>query len=59
MDKELQFKVTAKGSHPKRKTIILGMFEKRQQARNFCRNRKWQYLDLEIIHPDGKREVFK
>ena len=32
---------------------------KRQQARQFCRNRRWLYEKFVIIHPNGTIEDFK
>jgi|GEM_PF-6941351 len=32
-------------------------FEKRREARNFCRNRTWEG-DLVIVHPDGTEEPY-
>jgi hypothetical protein len=33
-------------------------FEKRQEARQWCRNHQYQYDKLVIVHPDGKKEEF-
>jgi hypothetical protein len=51
------FKVYRKGEHPKPKRHYYpNSFAKRQQARQFCRNRSWE--ELTIVHPDGTEEPF-
>lgn len=52
------FKVYRKGQHPKpKKHFFKEVFEKRQQARVFCRNRSWED-GLTIVRPDGTEEKF-
>jgi len=44
--------------HPKlKKCFYEGTFEKRQQARSFCKNNRWEE-GLTIIHPNGEEEKF-
>lgn len=58
MSESTYFKVYRKGEHPKpKKHYFRSCFTKRQQARNFCRNRSWE-PGLTIVHPDGKEEAY-
>lgn len=53
------YRVKARGDWPKGKHRTLSnRFEKRQQARQFCRNHRHEYQDAIIIHPDGTEEPF-
>jgi hypothetical protein len=52
------FRVYWTGEHPKPKRVFHpGTFTKRQQARQFCRNRSW-WPGLTIVHPDGTHESY-
>lgn len=52
------FRVYRTGMHPKPKRhYYKETFEKRQQARNFCRNRPL-VNGLTIVHPDGTEEIY-
>ena len=52
------FYVYRHGEHPKpKKHFYKETFQKRQQARNFCRNRSWED-GLTIVHPDGFEELY-
>lgn len=42
----------------KTKRKLKNVFQKRQQARQFCRNHRWEYEELIILHPDGTQEPF-
>jgi hypothetical protein len=37
----------------------LGDFPNRQKARAFCRNHKYSYDGLVIVHPDGTKEPYE
>lgn len=53
------FRVYWKCEHPKKKKQFhVGEFEKRQQARNWCRNNVVLKPGLTIVHPDGKEEKY-
>lgn len=53
------FKVSSKGEYPKPKRIIhKEIFNTRQQARQWCRNRYYLLKDLIIIHPNGIEEKY-
>lgn len=55
---EISYRVFWKGENPKpKKTYHPGRFIKRQQARQFCRNRSW-LPELFIEHPDGHAEAY-
>jgi len=52
------FRVYRTGIHPKPKRhYYKETFEKRQQARNFCKNRHWEH-GITIVHPDGTEEEY-
>lgn len=52
------FLIYKHGGHPKpKKHFYKETFEKRHQARNFCRNRSW-VEGLTIVHPDGTEESY-
>lgn len=57
------FRVYVRGEHPKPKRIFQkAEFRRRQQARQFCRNRCWKLGGpdcLVIVHPDGREEQFE
>lgn len=36
----------------------LGKFAKRQQARQWCRNHRFAFEGMTIVHPDGTQEAF-
>lgn len=53
------YKVYKTGEYPKKKKdYYKEEFEKRRQARQFCRNRQWEE-GLTIVHPDGKEEKYE
>lgn len=52
------FRVYRHGEYPKPKKLFYKeTFEKRRQARNFCRNRSWEG-GLVIVHPDDAEEPY-
>ena len=54
----MKYRVYWKGEHPKPKRQFHdGEFEKRQQARQWCRNHSWK-PGLTVVHPDGKEEPY-
>ena len=54
------YRVFYSGSWPKKKkNYFPGKFEKRKQARNFCRNHQYRYSGLHIEHPDGTVEAWE
>jgi hypothetical protein len=53
-----EFRVYRFGEHPKpKKYFFKETFPRRQQARNFCRNRSWED-GLTIVHPNGTEEPY-
>lgn len=53
------FRVYRLGEYPKPKMLFYKQtFQKRQQARTFCRNRSWE-SGLGIVHPDGTVEPYR
>ncbi len=62
-DESGMFRVYVRGEHPKPKRIFQkGGFRRRQQARQFCRNRCWKLGGpgaMVIVHPDGAEEQFE
>jgi hypothetical protein len=62
MDKEQNssgdFSVYYRGEYPKPKKCFLdNTFGTRQKARVFCKNRKYKYDGLTIVHPSRPDEV--
>lgn len=56
---EANYRVYRRGEHPKPKRFFYReTFTKRQAARVFCRNRRWED-GLTIVHPGGFEEPFK
>lgn len=54
----MKYRVYWKGEHPKPKRKFHdGEFDKRQQARQWCRNHSWLH-GLTVVHPDGKEEPY-
>jgi hypothetical protein len=45
--------------HKTRRITIAENVGSRQQARQICRNRRYEYLVFYIIHPSGEREEVK
>ena len=55
---ETLFREYRPGQSPKpKKHFYKEKFEKRQQARSFCRHRSWEE-GLVIVHPDGTEEAY-
>lgn len=53
------FMVKGASIESKRKVSkTLGVFSKRQQARQWCRNHRFDFTNMIIVHPDGTRESF-
>lgn len=53
------FRIEVKGEWPKRKRLLLRhAFTNREKARQFCRNHRYEYTGMVVIHPDGTREQF-
>jgi hypothetical protein len=42
-----------------RRITVAENVSNRQKARQVCRNRRFKYVALYIIHPDGTREKFE
>lgn len=54
------FQIYWAGEWPKKKKIwFRGIFEKRQQARSWCRSHRYKYDGLVIVHPDGTEESYE
>lgn len=54
----MSYRVYWEGQHPKpKRQFYKGEFEKRQQARRWCRDRAW-LPGLVILHPDGTEEPY-
>lgn len=54
------FRIEVAGQWPKRKRRLLNhAFADREKARQFCRNHRYEYSGMVIIHPDGTKEVFE
>jgi hypothetical protein len=55
----MKYRVFWRGEYPRKKRQFHdGEFEKRQQARQFCRNHSW-HRGLTIVHPDGREEPYE
>lgn len=53
------FRVYRIGAYPEKKKVFFdNNFPTRQKARVFCRNRKYFYSKLVIVHPDLTEEEY-
>jgi hypothetical protein len=59
-EKNEVFRVYWAGEHPKPKRIFFkGDFDKRRKAAHWCRNHRFEYDGLVIVHPDGTEEPYQ
>lgn len=55
----MAYRVYYQGTYPQpKRKYCPAEFEKRQQARQWCRNRVSWMKGLTIVHPDGTEEKF-